>query len=111
MLVPQRLIVPKELDWTAQKLFRSNQEPGTGNNAINPAYGDIETYVNNFLTDSDAWFVLCDGHEMNWFWRVMPDHYQDNDFDTDDAKFKVRARWSNGWSLPWGIFGSMGAGT
>jgi len=68
----------------------------------------LQLAVNHYITDADAWFILCDEHEMNWFWRVRPDHYQDNDFDTDDAKFKVRARWSRGWSIPWGVFGSMG---
>jgi len=107
-LIPRKLVVPVELEWTAQKILRSGSDPENANDQYNPARGMLQLAVNHYITDADAWFILCDEHEMNWFWRVRPDHYQDNDFDTDDAKFKVRARWSRGWSIPWGVFGSMG---
>ncbi len=107
-LMPRKLLIPVELEWTANQILNSSSMPGNANNDINPAKGMLTPVVNNFLTDSDAWFILCDDHELNWFWRKKPDHYQGNDFDTDDAKFKVSARWSRGWSIPWGIFGTMG---
>jgi len=109
-LMPKKLVIAPSNEWNAKKILNSTQEPSTGNNAINPANSlGLEIVVNDYLTDSDAWFILCDEHELNWFWRVTPDHYQGNDFDTDDAKYKVRARWSRGWSMPWGAFGSPGA--
>lgn len=108
-LVPQKLVVPPNLEWTARKLLNSTLDPDSANNAINPAKNQLQLVVNHFLTDTDAWFILCDSHELNWFWRVKPDHMQDNDFGTQDAKFAVRARWSRGWSMPWGVFGSPGA--
>jgi len=109
-LMPKKLIVPPEVEWTARKLLNSAQVPENANNAINPAASEgLQLVVMDYLTDADSWFIQCDNHEMNWFWRVTPDHMQGNDFDTDDAKFKVRARWSNGWSLPWGIYGTAGA--
>lgn len=107
-LVPRKLVVAVENSWAARKILQSGSDPENANDQYNPAKGILQLVINNYLTDPDAWFILCEGHELNWFWRVRPDHYQDNDFDTDDAKFKVRARWSRGWSLPWGIFGSMG---
>jgi len=109
-LMPKKLIVAPSNEWTAMKLLQSVQTPEDANNSINPAARQgLKLVVNDYLTDSDAWFILCDEHELNFFWRVMPDHMKGNDFDTDDAKFKVRARWSNGWSLPWGWFGTPGA--
>lgn len=108
-LRPAKLVVPPALEWTARKLLNSTLDPDSANNAINPAKGALQLVVNHYLTDNDAWFILCDRHEMNWFWRVKPDHMQSNDFGTGDAKFKVRARWSRGWSMPWGVFGSPGA--
>ena len=109
-LTPKQLMYANELAWTVRKLFGSEKEPLTGNNAINPMHDEKLQFVEwSYLTDPDAWFIHCDEHEMNWFWRVMPDHYQGNDFDTDDAKFKVRARWVRGWSHPAGTFGSPGA--
>lgn len=109
-LMPRKLVVHPALEWTARKVLESKFDPGTANNDINPATNTgLQIVVNHYLTDPDAWFILCDDHELNWFWRIRPDHDQDTDFDTDDAKFKVRARWSNGWSIPWGVFGSPGA--
>lgn len=109
-LMPRKLVYPNELAWTVRKLFGSDKDPDSANNAVNPANDERLDFVEwSYLTDSDAWFILADNHELNWFWRVQPDHFQGNDFDTDDAKFKVRARWSNGWTVPWGIFGSTGA--
>lgn len=108
-LRPRLLVVPPEMEWTAQILLKSALDPDSANNAINPALNKLQIVVNDYLTDTDAWFILCDTHELNWFWRVNPDHMQGNDFGTGDAKFKVRARWKRGWSIPWGAFGSPGA--
>jgi len=109
-LMPKKLLYPVELGFTVKKMFESNLEWDSANNAINPMKGEnLQMIQWAYLTDPDAWFIICDEHELNWFWRVMPDHYKGNDFDTDDAKFKVRARWKRGWSIPWGIFGSPGA--
>lgn len=109
-LKPKKLLFPNELSWTVKKLFESTLDPNSGNNAVNPMADEkLEFVENSYLTDPDAWFILCDENEINWIWRVQPDHYQGNDFDTDDAKFKVRARWKRGWSSPWGVFGTPGA--
>jgi hypothetical protein len=108
-LTPKKLVYPNELAWKVRVLFGSAQDPATGNNAINPAADERLEFIEwSYLTDVDAWFILCDEHELNWFWRIMPDHYKGNDFDTDDSKFKVRARWKRGWSSPWGLFGTSG---
>jgi len=109
-LTPKKLVYANENAWNVRTLFGSTKDPNSANNAINPANDETIEFVEwSYLTDPDAWFVLCDEHELNWFWRVKPDHYQGNDFDTDDAKFKVRARWKRGWSSPWGLFASAGA--
>ena len=108
-LQPRAIVVAVEGEWDAQVLLGSTLDPDSANNAINPAARQgLELIVNNYLTDSDAWFILCDVHRVNWFWRVRPNHMQGNDFDTGDAKFKVRARWSRGWSHWAGVFGSPG---
>ncbi len=109
-LKPKKIIYPNELAWTVRTLFGSAQDPDSANNAINPARDERLEFIEwSYLTDADAWFLACEDNELNWFWRVKPDHYKGNDFDTDDAKFKVRARWKRGWSSAWGMFGSAGA--
>jgi len=108
---PKFLVVPPELEWTARKLLGSELDPDSANNAINPAaQAGLKLIVNDYLTSSKAWFLIADDHTVTWYDRVMPSNSpMRNDFDTDDAKFKARARWSNGWSMPWGVFGSPGA--
>lgn len=107
-LQPKMLVVPPELDWTAAKMLESSLDPDTSNNAVNPAKGRLPYSVWNYLTDPDAWFILCDAHEVNFFWRRKIEFVQDNDFDTENAKYKSTMRFSRGWSMPWGVFGSPG---
>ena len=109
-LLPRKLFVAPAGEWDAKVLLNTGQVIGSGNNDLNVASTlNLELVVLDYLTDTDAWFIGADEHEVNWFWRTLPDHYQGNDFDTDDAKFKIRARWACGWSLPWGMFGTPGA--
>lgn len=106
---PVKLVVGPAFAWTAQRLLQSTLAPGSANNAVNPANGLMPYIVNPYLTDPDAWFIILDDSELNWFWRRRPDLEQGNDFDTEDAKFKVTARWSRGWSDWRSVFGSPGA--
>lgn len=109
-LRPRAILFPNELNYTVQKLFGSEKDPASAMNAINPMSNEkIQQIEWSYLTDEDAWFIICDAHELYWYWRLRPEHYQGNDFDTDDAKFKVRCRWDRGWSHPAGLFGSPGA--
>lgn len=108
-LRPKFLVVPPALEWTAKKLLNSTLDPASGNNAINPAaQAGLQLIVSDYLTSAKAWFILCTDHTITWYDRIMPSNDPSGDFDTDDAKFKARARWSNGWDLPWGGFGSPG---
>ncbi|TAL13925.1 hypothetical protein EPN95_04530 [Patescibacteria group bacterium] len=107
-LRPMKLVVPTELDWTATKLLESTLDPESANNAVNPGKSRLPYMVYHWLTDPDAWFILCEDHELNFFWRRRPDFERDNDFDTENARFKATMRFIASWSLPWGIFGSPG---
>jgi phage major head subunit gpT-like protein len=109
MIRPKKLVVGPALAWTASRLLESTLTPGSANNAINPAKGIMPFVVNHYLTDPDAWFILADDTQLNWFWRRKPDFDNDNDFDTEDAKFKATARWSNGFSDWRGVYASPGA--
>lgn len=108
-LRPKVLLVSTSFEWTASKILESTLLPGGGNNDINPAKGLMPFEVNHYFTDADAWYILCNDHEVNMFYRRRPDFEQGNDFDTEDAKFKATARWSRGWSEPRGAYGNPGA--
>lgn len=109
-LMANKLLVHPAGEWNANKILKSSQEPDTANNAINPAKGMLPggIVVNHYLTDLDAWFILCDQHDVNFFFRRRPEFDRTNDFDTEDAKFKGTARWSNGFSGFRGVYGSQG---
>lgn len=107
---PKKLIVPKELSWTASKLLKSTLDPESANNSVNPAHNIMPYVVWNFLTDPDAWFILTDVSEgLKFYWRRYPEYTQDNESTTENAMFKTTFRCIAGWDDPRQIFGSPGA--
>ena len=108
----KNIIVPKELDIEVNKILKTEYEVGTANNTVNIVRGRFPggVTVNHYLTDTDAWFIRTDApHGMKHFERRADSFGMDNDFDTDNAKFKATARYSFGWTDPRGLFGSPGA--
>ena len=107
---PKRLVGPNELDWTMTKLLDSTLDPDSGNNAVNPAKSRMPYTVWNFLTDPDAWFITTDvPNGLVTYFRRRPEFTRDNDFDSENAKFKTTYRMVAGWDDARGIFGSPGA--
>lgn len=106
----KKLVVAEENRWTASKLLGSDKVPEDANNAINPAAGMMPFTVNSFLTDPDAWFTLTNiPWGLLFYWRRKPEFTKDNDWNTENAKWKSTMRFSVGWSDPRGIYGSPGA--
>lgn len=113
-LMPRKLIVPNNLMFEAQRVLKSELQSGTANNDINAvrSMGLLpEGYVvNDYLTDTDAWFVKTDcPNGMMHFDRRALDFTQDNDFDTENAKAKATRRYSVGWTDWRAMWGSPGA--
>ena len=112
MLTPKRLIIPPALRFTAARLSGSTQEPDTANNAINPVKGSAvfsqAPLVVRYLTSTKAWFIEAEDHEMWHIDGMKPKFGSENDFDTDDFRYKLKAMWTSGWTSPWGFFGSPG---
>lgn len=101
------LVVPGALEFTAEKISKSVQLPGTANNDINPLKGRFKVVVLDYLTDPDNWFLLdSQMHQLNFFWRERMNFKTTTDFDTDQAKYKGRFRMSYGWSDHRGVLGS-----
>ena len=110
----RKLIIPKEQQFTAERVLRSPLRVGTADNDINAIknMGMIpEGYrVNHFLTDTDAFFILTDApNGLKQFVRSPIKTAIEGDFDTGNVRFKARERYSFGWSDPRGIFGTPGA--
>ena len=109
-----KLIIPSELQFTAERLMASQGRTATADNDINAikSMGMIPQgyVVNNFLTDSDAFFIKTDvPNGMKMFVRAAIKTSMEGDFDTGNVRYKARERYSFGWSDPRGLFGSPGA--
>lgn len=109
-----KLIIPKELQFTADRILKSTLRTATADNDINAInnMGMVpQGYtVNNFLTDPDAYFIKTDApNGMKMFTRVALKTGFEGDFDTGNVRYKARERYSFGFSDPRGIFGSPGA--
>jgi hypothetical protein len=108
-----KLIVPKELQFTADRILKSTLRVGTADNDINAIknMGMVpQGYsVNHYLTDPDAYFILTDApNGMKMFERVSMKTGFEGDFDTGNVRYKARERYSFGFSDARGIFGSPG---
>ena len=111
---PMKMIVPPALQFVATRLLDSTNRVGTADNDIN-AINNMSAVpngyaVNHFLTDTDAWFLTTDvPNGLKHFVRTPMQTSMDGDFDTGNARYKARERYSFGWSDPLGMFGSPGA--
>ena len=111
---PRKLVIPPALQFTATRLLETSLRVGTADNDINALKnnGSIpEGYtINNYLTDTNAWFLCTDvPNGLKHFVRTPLANSMDGDFDTGNVRYKSRERYSFGWSDPLGIFGSPGS--
>jgi hypothetical protein len=109
-----KMIIPVNLQFTAERLMKSNLRPATADNDINAnkSMGMIPQgyVVNNYLTDTDAFFIKTDApNGLKHFQRTPVSTKMEGDFDTGNVRYKARERYSFGWSDWRGIFGSPGA--
>ena len=113
-IMPQKLIIPTPLEFDAMRILESVGQSGTANNDINALKASKKfpkgISVNHYLTDADAWFIQTNCPDGLKYMERRADAFgTENDFDTENAKFKATFRGSFGWSDPRGIFGSPGA--
>ena len=109
-----KMIVPSELQFTAERLMKSQGRTSTADNDINAiaSMGMIpQGYrVNNFLTDTDAFYIITDvPNGMKYFERSPIKTAMEGDFDTGNVRYKARERYRFGVSDYRGIFGVEGA--
>ena len=111
---PKKLIIPSALQFVATRLLETELRVGTTDNDINALKnnGSIPGgyTVNHWLTDTNAWFLSTDvPNGLKHFVRTPLSTSMDADFDTGNARYKARERYSFGWSDYLGIFGSQGS--
>ena len=109
-----KLIIPSELQFTAERLMKSAGQTGGNNNDVNAvvSMGMVPQgyVVNHYLTDTDAFFIKTDvPNGLKHFVRSPINTKMEGDFDTGNVRYKARERYSFGFSDPRGIFGTPGA--
>lgn len=105
------IIFPRQLQFEVKRVLKSDQEAGSANNDINAVKdANLQQIMSPYLDDPDAWFIQTDVMDgLKWFERRAMEFAEDNDFDTENAKYKATFRASAGWSDPRCLYGSQGA--
>lgn len=119
---PEKLIIPVDLQFEASRILQSPYRPsanggkvtGYAANDVNVLYMDGRlpggVFVNHYLTSTTSWFLrtgVKDG--LKHFQRREQEFAIDNDFETENAKFKATERYSFGWTDYRAIYGNFGA--
>ena len=111
----RKLVIPKELAFTAKRILKSELRVGTADNDVN-ALNSMGMFpegyvVNHYLTDTDAFFILTDltNTGLKMFQRRPLKTSMEPDFETGNMRFKASERYSFGFSDWRCIFGSPGA--
>jgi len=109
-----QLIIPTAYTFVAERLLESQLRTGTADNDINAirsgGYLPKGYHVMRRLTDSDAFFVQTDVPDgLKMFQRSPMKKGMEGDFETGNVRYKVRERYSFGYTDWRGVFGSEGA--
>ena len=110
----RKMIIPSALQFTAERLLKSQGRVGTADNDINALKNMNmipEGYVvNHYLSDTDAWFITTDvPNGLKHFDRAPLKTSMEGAFDTGNVRYKARERYVFGVSDWRGIFGTPGA--
>ena len=108
------LVIPTAYSFVAERLLESQLRTAMADNDINAirsgGYLPQGYHVMRRLTDSDQWFVKTDVPDgLKMFQRSPLKKGMEGDFETGNVRYKVRERYSFGFTDWRGIFGSEGA--
>jgi len=109
MFIPKWVVYSIGDHWIVNQILKSQALPGGNQNDINQlAREGLSPMLSHYLTDPDAWYVVADNHDMNYFDRRAPTMTNTDDFETGDAKFKLTRRNGAGFGDWRGVYGSPG---
>jgi len=111
---PDKLVVPAALQFTAERLLKSQLRTATGNNDVNAMYNVNSVpggyTVNQYLTSGSAWFLKTNADNgFKYFERDPVENEMTTDFDTKSIKVSAIERYSFGVSNFRAAWGSQGA--
>lgn len=107
----KKLVIPPDLQYVAARLLGANFQPDTGDNNPNAMklLGTISGgfSVNRYLTDPARWFFITDiQNGLKAFKRVAIKKGLEGEFHTGNLRYKLRERYTEGWTNPRGAAGS-----
>lgn len=107
---PKYLLLSTTDIYQGIELLESDYRPDTANNAVNAftPWG-IKPITTPYLTDTDAWFIICEQHKLMFLERKAPTLESFRDFDAQAHKTSNTSRWDTGHSSWYGLWGSRGA--
>lgn len=112
-VMPQSLIISPELEAEANRILKSTGRVATADNDLNfiKSAGMFPKgiIVSPYLTSTTAWYIRTNVKDgLKHFEREAPVFSADNDWDTENAKYKVMFRCAFGWTDPKALYGSAG---
>ena len=108
------LIIPTAYTFVAERLLESQLRTGTADNDLNAiksgGYLPQGYHVMRRLVDADQFFIKTDVPDgLKMFQRSPMKKGMEGDFETGNVRYKVRERYSFGFTDWRGIFGTEGA--
>ncbi len=102
-LKPVKLIIPPDICFVAERVLFSTGRVGTADSDLNALASKSAIpggyVVNNYLTDTDAWFIKTDcPNGLKHFNRVSMQTGMEGDFESGNVRYKARERYSYGHS-------------
>ena len=113
----RHLVVPSALAFDAEQIvnFPNENEPGSANFGKNVGARGMKLTVNHWLSEAASnadtqWYLFDpDEHQFMFFWRVKPQQELIAEEATGDALYRIRMRFSLGFSDYRGADGNTGA--
>ena len=113
-LRPDKLIIGVGEMFNATRILKNNNQPYSSTNDIN-ALKSMNVFpggvvVNHYLANPHAFFIRTMGVQDGMIYqkRVGIEFTQDNDFDTENHKYKGYERYGFGFGDPLALFASNG---
>jgi hypothetical protein len=111
------LVVPSALAFDAEQIvnFPNEDEPGSANHGKNVGARGMKLVVSHWLSEAASnadtqWYLFDpDEHQFRFFWRVKPQQELVAEEATGDALYRIRFRFSRGFSDYRGADGNTGA--
>jgi phage major head subunit gpT-like protein len=100
-VIPDELLVPVDLEDKAIEIVKSQLDPASANNAVNPQSGRFKLIVWEYLTDTNDWWMMESRKRrrmLHWVDRVAKEFAMIEDFDTLIGKWRCYMRYSNAWT-------------